>query len=184
MFYAWVRYESVLMLIIFLGIRASMAVLVGCFTGNFSTCKRSINQVDDDHAGALIIILSFGGKFSAKIIPRESWYFCRPEKGVFICFPKPSLVVPMHCTGGPGGRSTVDYVTRSHPVSRIIILLKMLKCWKVKFKTTWLMEMAPHTKAEEKKVKQIAPLLRYILFHNLWAGGGAKMKTNNPQGSR
>ena len=59
------------MLIIFLGIRASMAVLVGCFTGNFSTCKRSINQVDDDHAGALIIILSFGGKFSAKIIPRE-----------------------------------------------------------------------------------------------------------------
>ena len=63
------------MLIIFLGIRASMAVLVGCFTGNFSTCKRSINQVDDDHAGALIIILSFGGKFSAKIIPRESWHF-------------------------------------------------------------------------------------------------------------
>ena len=74
------------MLIIFLGIRASMAVLVGCFTGNFSTCKRSINQVDDDHAGALIIILSFGGKFSAKIIPRESWHFTDLKRAFLFVF--------------------------------------------------------------------------------------------------
>ena len=131
------------MLIIFLGIRASMAVLVGCFTGNFSTCKRSINQVDDDHAGALIIILSFGGKFSAKIIPREGWHFCRPEKGVFICFPKPSLAVPMHCTGDPGDSSTVDYVTMSHPVSRIIIV-ENVEMLNVQFENNLVNGNGPH----------------------------------------